>query len=95
MNQKFNIQHDFSRTREVLSQMLNELSDTALQYVCRPIWYAYQWTDEHDMEALTDDDVLRFQLIGTAAYDTSETVKTLCDFNSYLFREELKKGAQS
>jgi len=72
MNQKFNIQHDFSRTRETLSQMLNELSDEALEYVCRPIWCAYQWTDEHDMDALTEDDVLRFRLIGIAAHDTSE-----------------------
>ena len=92
MNEKIQIKYDFPRTRENLSQLLNELSDEALKYVCRPIWYAYLWTDEHDMDVLTDEDIDRFSLIGAAVNDTSETVAKLRDYKIYLLHQELRRA---
>lgn len=48
--------------RSLLSKILSELSDEALEYVYRPIMYAYLWTDGRGHDQLTDDDMHRIQL---------------------------------
>ena len=56
-------QRDTLRARMELVRMLTELSDGALEYVWRPIAYAYCLTDEHNVEAMTPEDMARFGLI--------------------------------
>ncbi len=67
-------QFDPSRARVGLMKMLSELSVDALEYVWRPIVYAYYLTDDNNPDALSDEDVNRFDLIGAAAHDSSEFV---------------------
>lgn len=53
--------------RSLLSKILSELSDEALEYVYRPIMYAYLWTDGRGHDQLTDDDMHRIQLYAAAS----------------------------
>lgn len=65
--------------RSLLSKILSELSDEALEYVYRPIMYAYLWTDGrgrgHDQ--LTDDDMHRIQLYAAASTASPQVLKVL------------------
>ncbi len=85
-------QFDPSRARDSLIQMLSELSVDALEYVWRPIVYAYYWTDKRNQSLLTDDDVYRFSLICTAVNDSPELVRELSDWRIYLQRAEWEKA---
>ncbi len=70
-------QFDPSRARVALMRMLSELSVDALEYVLRPIIYAYYWTDDRNQDWLTDDDLNRVSLISAAAHDSPDLVRTL------------------
>ena len=48
--------------RSILVKILSALSDEALDYVWRPIMYAYLWTDCHGHDRLTDDDMHRIHI---------------------------------
>lgn len=89
-------QFDPSRARANLIQMLSELSADALEYVWRPIVYAYYYTDNRDADTLTDDDSKRLSLIGVAAHGSSELVSRLNSWSFWLQRAEWEKArAQS
>lgn len=85
--QKRNMLH----ARVELMRLLTELSDDALEYVWRPIAYAYYWTDGHDMNILSEDDIKRFHLIVAAAYESSETVRVMDIFRLGLSGAERKE----
>lgn len=53
---------EISAARSTLLNILAGLSGDALAYVWRPIMYAYLWTDEHDPDRLTPDDLCRLRL---------------------------------
>lgn len=59
---------NMEKARITLTKMLLNLSDDALEYVWRPIVYAYYYTDQRDPDRLTDDDANRLSLIGAAAH---------------------------
>lgn len=63
--------------RSLLSKILSELSDEALEYVYRPIMYAYLWTDVHGHDQLTDDDMHRIHLYGVIANASPQVVEQL------------------
>ncbi len=85
-------QFDPSRARAGLMKMLSELSVDALEYVWRPIVYAYYLTDENNPDALSNEDAERFSLIGAAAHDSPEIVHELSEWKGYLWRREWKKA---
>lgn len=62
-------------SREELARMLSELSDDALQYVQRPILYAYYHADDRPHNPLSVDDLDRLALIGAATHDSPELVR--------------------
>ena len=68
---------NMEKARITLTKMLLNLSDDALEYVWRPIVYAYYYTDQRDHDRLTDDDVKRLSLIGVAAHSGEELVSRL------------------
>ncbi len=63
--------------RSLLSKILSELSDEALEYVYRPIMYAYLWTDVHGHDQLTDDDMHRIHLYAAASTASPQVLKVL------------------
>ena len=63
--------------RSLLSKILSELSDEALEYVYRPIMYAYLWTDGRGHDQLTDDDMHRIQLYAAASTASPQVLKVL------------------
>lgn len=77
-------QRDMKRAKVELMKMLSELSDDALQYVWRPIAYAYYWTDEHGIELLTEDDVNRLNLICVVTHESPEYVNRLVRCRAYV-----------
>ncbi len=89
-------QFDPSHARAGLMKMLSELSVDALEYVWRPIVYAYFLTVEHNPDALSDEDSERFSLIGSAAHDSFEIVRSINDWQIAIKRrrwEESRKKA--
>lgn len=83
-----NTQKSIGRAREELMEMLSELSDRALAYVWRPIAYAYNWTDGHGMESLSQDDLWRMNLVCAVAYGSPEAIDRLADYRAFLERAE-------
>ena len=71
------MKEEMLETRLNLTKMLLALSDDALEYVMRPIVYAYYYTDGRDPDRLTDDDVKRLSLIGVAAHSEEKLVSRL------------------
>ena len=63
--------------RITLTKMLLALSHNALEYVWRPIIYAYYYTDQRDPDRLTDDDVKRLSLIRVATHSGEKLVSRL------------------
>ena len=68
---------EISAARSTLLKILSVLSDDALVCVWRPIMYAYLWTDFHDHDRLTDDDMCRIHLSGVIAHGSPELVERL------------------
>lgn len=73
--------------RDSLLRMFSELSVEALEYVWRPIVYAYYWSDDRDKGILTADDYNRLTLISSAAHDSPEIVGELSARQEHLRRE--------
>lgn len=71
------MKEEMLETRLNLTKMLLALSDDALEYVWRPIIYAYYYTDQRDPDRLTDDDAKRLSLIGVAAHRGEKLVSRL------------------
>ena len=65
------------KTRVILTKMLLALSDEALEYVWRPIVYAYYYTDQRDPDRLTDDDSKRLGLISVVAHEPPDVIDRL------------------
>ncbi len=80
MENKTIVQYDPSRARVSLIRMLTELTDEALDYVWRPIVYAYNWVDAHDMDSMAKADDNRFGLLVDIAYSPSEVVSLFNPF---------------
>ena len=87
-------QRNILRVRTELMWLLTELSDDALEYVWRPIAYAYYWTDHHNPELLSEDDARRFRLIGAATNGSHETVRVMDIFRHGLLPTEQKMGVR-
>ena len=68
---------NMEEARITLTKMLLALSDDALEYVWRPIIYAYYYTDQRDPDRLTDDDVKRLSLIRVATHSGEKLVSRL------------------
>lgn len=66
-----------AQARTTLTKMLLALSDEALEYVWRPIVYAYYYTDQRDPDRLTDDDSKRLGLIGAVAHEPPDVIDRL------------------
>ncbi len=89
-------QFDPSRIRNDLMRMVSALSVDALEYVWKPIVYANFLTDEHNPDALSDEDSERFSLIGSVAHDSLEIVRSINDWKIAIKRrrwEESRKKA--
>ncbi len=86
MEDKTIVQYDPSRARVSLIRMLSELTDESLQYLLRPITYAYNWADAHDMDSMTEDDDNRFGLLVDIAYGPSEVVSLINHFGCGISR---------
>ena len=82
---------NMEEARITLTKMLLALSDDALEYVWRPILYAYYYTDDRDPDRLSEEDSIRFSLIGAAAHDSSEMVSMLDKFHIGLWNTERKR----
>ena len=89
-------ERDIFRARVELMRMLTELSDEALEYVWRPIAYAYYHTDNHDNNVLSDEDVHRILLVISVANDPAEIVQTVacCRAAACQEWEAKKRGIQ-
>ena len=83
-----NTEKSIARAREERMEMLSELSDKALAYVWRPIAYAYNWTDGHDTESLSKDDVWRMNLVCAVAHGSPEVIDRIADYRAFLERKE-------
>ena len=81
--------------RSILQKTLSELSDEALVYVWRPIMYAYLWTDGHDHDRLTDDDMNRIHLSGMIAHGSPEAVESLDKWCLAVEHNEMRKKARA
>ncbi len=81
-----------THARAELMRMLSELSVTALGYVWQSIAYAYYWTDDHNMDMLTEDDCIRFDLIAAAAHDSPDLVRTLSVGRNWIQRMEREES---
>lgn len=68
---------EIAAARSILMKTLSKLSDEALVYVYRPIMYAYLWTDGHEQDRLTDDDMRRIHLFGAITNGSPEAVERL------------------
>ena len=88
-NEKASVSMQAART--TLTKMLLALSDEALEYVWRPIVYAYYYTDMRDPDRLTDDDSKRLALIIAVAHESPNVINRLEQLNRVLWQIKLKK----
>lgn len=80
-----------SYAKDKLMEMLSDLSPMSLGYVWRPIVYAYYFTDDHDPDKLTLEDVLRYNLIGAVALDSAEDIEYLAEMRRLHTWQHLKE----
>lgn len=83
--------NEIQKARTTLAKMLLDLSDEALEYVWRPIIYAYYYTDMRDLDRLTDDDSKRLALIIAVAHESPNVINRLEQLNRVLWQIKLKK----
>jgi len=88
-------QFDPSRVRAGLMRMLSELEDESLQFVMKPIVYAYNWVDAHVMDSITEDDYNRFGLLVDMTYGPSEVVSLINKLGCVTSRAWYDKKAKS
>lgn len=69
---------DMYRARVELMKMLTELSDDAIEYVWRPIAYAWHYTDFNDPDVMTEEDLDRMCLVGAVAHGSQTVIYRSC-----------------
>lgn len=74
--------------RAELIHMLTMLSEEALAYVQRPIAYAHYWTDAHNPDLLTDEDMDRLQLYCVVSNESPAFVRELDRWLDHVRRME-------
>lgn len=82
-----------ARARAV--EMLLKLSPDALEYVLKPIEWAYNWTGQNAPESISDEDSIRFSLVRCALYDNSDHVARLYKWHLTISHNELEKSKAS
>lgn len=78
-----------ARTRAI-ERLLN-LSPEALEYVLKPIEWAYNWTDQNEPESMTNEGSTRFSLVRCALHDNSDHVFRVYKWHLALFHTEIEK----
>lgn len=73
-------------------EMLLKLSPGALEYVLKPIEWAYNWTDQNAPESISDEDSIRFSLVRCALHDNSDHVTRVYKWHLAIFHNELEKA---
>lgn len=76
-------------------EMLLKLSPDALEYVLKPIEWAYNWTDQNAPESISDEDSIRFSLVRCALHDNSDHVARLYKWHLAIFHNELEKARRA
>lgn len=80
------------RARTQAVEMLLTLSPEALEYVLKPIEWAYNWTDGNDPDSMTKDDFIRFSLIGCAIRKPADHVTHFYKWHLAILRNEFKRS---
>lgn len=78
-------------------ERLCKLSPEALDYVLKPIEWAYNWYDGHDMNSLSMEESERFQLFTFAIKASKENFQAVNKWRLYYQHKELeerRKGAK-
>lgn len=75
--------------REQAIETLPKLSPGALEYVVKPIEWAYNWTDGNNPDSMSKEDIMRFLLICHALNGTGEHVKRLYEWDLALSHTEM------
>lgn len=75
--------------REQAIETLPKLSPGALEYVLKPIEWAYNWTDGNNPDGMNKEDIMRFLLICHALNGTGEHVKHLYEWDLALSHTEM------
>lgn len=80
--------------RRKAMQQLAELSPDVLDYVLKPIEWVYNYTDDHDMDALTDEEFERYRLICYALHEPLANVQMTLNWAYAVRRAAADKQAQ-
>lgn len=80
--------------RRKAMQQLAELSPDVLDYVVKPIEWVYNYTDGHDMDALTDEEHDRYMLICYALNEPLPNVQMTLSWGRAVRRAAADKQAQ-
>lgn len=80
--------------RRKAMQQLAELSPDVLDYVVKPIEWVYNYTDGHDMDALTDEEHDRYMLICYALNELLPNVQMTLSWAYAVRRAAADKQAQ-
>lgn len=76
-------------------EMLLKLSPDALEYVLKPIEWAYNWTDENDPDSISRDDSTRFMLICCALTQSNDHVNRVYKWHLAILHNELEKARKA
>lgn len=77
--------------RKKAADRIMSLSPCALGYVLKPIEWAYNWTDGHDQDSMSDEDSSRYMLIAAALHDNMRVVELLNTCRRAFVNAEIKK----
>ena len=75
-------------------QQLAELSPDVLDYVVKPIEWVYNYTDGHDMDALTNEEHDRYMLICYALHEPLPNVQMTLSWGRAVRRAAAEKQVQ-
>lgn len=76
--------------KQAIDRIMN-LSPCALEYILKAIEWAYNWTDGHDQDSMSDEDSSRYMLIAAALHDSVRVVELLNTCRRAFVKAELKK----
>lgn len=80
--------------RRKAMQQLAELSPDVLDYVLKPIEWVYNYTDDHDMDALTNEEHDRYMLICYALHEPLPNVQMTLSWGRAVRRAAAEKQVQ-
>ena len=80
--------------RRKAMQQLAELSPDVLDYVVKPIEWVYNYTDGHDMDALTNEEHDRYMLICYALHEPLPNVQMTLSWGRAVRRAAAEKQVQ-